>query len=121
MQMCDNHWAKLRQGIKDRGLDGFVSRDGEAAIARMAQEVEGRTAHPPDPLMSAHNMIVNHAMETFGLELMVGEKCPVCEFVEHIGPPPPELGFADNEAYMTDGPLDQVLLMFVNEGWIPSS
>lgn len=73
--------------------------------------------------MSANNMIFRRCLDVFGLDLMDGEKCPVCEFAAHVEPPPTELQarYPDNEAYLLDGPLDFLLSEFVERGWVPST
>lgn len=83
----------LRHAIQARGLGDFVAGSGEEAIKMMERDVE---KGPPkkrsdyDPLMSAHWMIVNNAMDMLGiigmnpLSLMAHDperpemNCPIC-------------------------------------------
>jgi hypothetical protein len=84
MKFCQPHWDALRAAIEARGLGGLVAANGRDAHARMVAELKG-TDEPADfdPLMSAHWMIVNRALEMGGLYLMTGDYCPICEVLKH--------------------------------------
>lgn len=76
MRMCQEHWDKLKEALRERGLMGLVPQGGEAAAKLLS---EGR----PDPLMAAHNAIVGNAMDAFGIAIMMpnedgSERCPLC-------------------------------------------
>lgn len=75
MKFCATHWTALREAISSRGLDGFISKNGEEAAKRMA---EGTF----DPLLAAHNAIVSQAVRVAGLGIMVNEGCPICSLNE---------------------------------------
>lgn len=76
MQLCDDHWDKLKIALKERGLDKYVSENATKAIDAVK---EGR----PDPLAAATFAIYGNAMEIGGLAVMTPEedgssKCPIC-------------------------------------------
>lgn len=90
MKFCQPHWDALRGEIERRGLSRLVAKGGTAAAERMAREIEG-TAGPDDfdPLMAAHNLILNNAMDVCKragaspLVLMMpnedgSDRCPLC-------------------------------------------
>lgn len=74
MQFCKSHWDQLRHAIQARGLADFVSSNGEEAAKRLERELEGKepTFKTYDPLMAAHWMIANNALN----------------FMNHIGADP---------------------------------
>lgn len=79
MKFCDEHWARLKAAIEERGLGGLVSKTGEEAARRFMSE----DAKAFDPLMYSHNAIVSNAVGVVGLVLMVAnedgsDKCPIC-------------------------------------------
>lgn len=85
MQFCDKHWETLKTEIKERGLWGLVPTSGEQAIARMKSELDQGelTASNFDPLMYAHNAIVNNVMDLIGLQVLLpnedgSDRCPLC-------------------------------------------
>lgn len=85
MRFCSEHWGALRAVIAREGVGHLVGKDGRQAIRAMVREIEG-TAGPDDfdPLMAAHNAIVNRVIdEVTGVDLFfVGEdgveRCPIC-------------------------------------------
>lgn len=64
MQFCQNHWDLLKKAIAARGLNDLVSASGQEALKRSVDQLEGvpDTKENFDPLMGAHNMILNNAM-----------------------------------------------------------
>lgn len=92
MKFCAPHWDSLTQAIKSRGLGDFVSATAEESFQRMKGSLGGKpeSLKTFDPLMAAHNMIVNNAMRfasEFGgnpLALLFGDpehpehECPIC-------------------------------------------
>jgi len=92
MKFCMNHWSKLREAIKVRGLSEFVAIDGKEAATQMMEELKGaaKTRKNFDPLMAAHWAIANNAMEVLGKMgqnplIMLAEnpehpewECPIC-------------------------------------------
>lgn len=85
MKMCKDHWERLKQAIDDRGLSGFISSDGGAAVKSMVSQAdEGITVDNFDPLMGAHNAILMTTIEVVGLAVMAtdgpddGHWCPLC-------------------------------------------
>ena len=118
MKICPDHWTKLREAVKARGLWQYVAKDGHAAMQNIVLELEGREREAYfDPLMHAHNMIWSAALERCGLALMMGDKCPVCEGIAF------NLALPDNtytpdaeEHYWIDGPADAVLAICTEKG-----
>lgn len=87
MKLCDDHWAKLRAAIDERGLSGFISSDGEAATKILAEQLTNPDAPATvdnfDPLMNANMAIWSNTMGTLGPNAMYlmteGEPDPVDE------------------------------------------
>ena len=84
MKYCHPHWDELRQAILDAGLGHLIAANGREALARTVAELKGKaTVADFDPLMVAHNMVMERATQYFGLALFTpnedgSEKCPVC-------------------------------------------
>ncbi len=72
MRFCDSHWKELKEAIHARGLGHLIAEGGADLKAKL-------TAKTFEPLIAAHNGLVEIALGVFGLALMQGEKCPVCE------------------------------------------
>ncbi len=72
MRICQPHWKDLKQAIADRGLYKFVAGSGEEVVEKM--EAGGF-----DPLMHANIAITAAAVKDAGPEILVGDKCPLCE------------------------------------------
>src|SRR5258708_3288674 len=85
MRICDPHWNQLKTAIDERGLSGFVSKDGEAAVkifVATASGAEGKDVF--DPLLQANLAIWGNALEAFGPEIMSeGAPCPLCALDNH--------------------------------------
>lgn len=66
MNICQDHWDRLREAIKDRGLDHLVAPDGEIAVAQVKAELEAGEQTPTsyDPLMGAYWAIASNAGQT---------------------------------------------------------
>lgn len=63
MKFCQDHWDRLRAAITARGLDELVAADGAQAARRLAAELDaGPSLTNFDPLMGAHNAILNNAL-----------------------------------------------------------
>lgn len=92
MKFCQPHWDRLRHAIQARGLSDLIAKDGAEAAQQMRDDIEGKpkTLDTFDPLMAAHWMIVNNAMEMIKgvggnpLALMCQDsehpelECPIC-------------------------------------------
>ena len=85
MRMCRPHWDALRQGVKDRGIWHLVASNGAEAAENMQRELAGDQDAAFDPLMAANWSLFSAAIECGGLEMMVGEHCPLCEADAHGG------------------------------------
>lgn len=84
MKFCMPHWNALREAIRSRKMWVLVAPNGLAASRRIQDELDGvETDATYDPLMAAHWMISNKALEYGGLYLMTGDYCPLCEVAVH--------------------------------------
>lgn len=115
MQICKEHWEKLRAAIEKRGLSHLVANSGEQAFENIISELSGENA-PHDPLMSCNWMIHGQALERGGLYLM-GQKedgtayCPICEAISHG---------AGDEKFWIDGPAEAELTFCREQGLVPN-
>lgn len=82
MRICMTHWNILKDLIDKEGLSKFIAKDGKEAMNNAMSELKGEPTHP-DPLMMCNNMLWSRSLETFGLEMMAGDKCPVCHANEN--------------------------------------
>jgi hypothetical protein len=85
MKICDSHWQQLRQAIDERGLMGFVAKDGDHAAQNMVAQLQGTdTKENFDPLMSATFAIWGNSIEMWGLEIVQPDApCPLCLLDDH--------------------------------------
>ena len=89
MRFCDTHWEEIRHEIETRGLNQFIAKSGEEALARTVAELkDGYSKATFEPLMYAHNAIVANAMEIFGMEIMEdnadgSSRCPLCHVISN--------------------------------------
>lgn len=80
MKFCDCHWAALKEAVKVRGMWGLVAKDGTAVMERIKEEIAGNASDDNfDPLAAATWAIYGRAIELGGLNMMMGELCPLCE------------------------------------------
>jgi hypothetical protein len=83
MRFCQAHWEKMREAVRERGLEAYVASGEEEAARRTTTALldpdNERAAF--DPLLEAHWAIVNNLMQMtpLGLSLMMGDGCPLCE------------------------------------------
>lgn len=113
MKMCQPHWDKIRDRIKDLGLDHLGAQNAEQAHADMVAQAKGEET-ALDPLMTAHNMILSRALEEGGLYIMGLKEdgshyCPICEAVAH----------GQDEKFWIEGPTNAVLKMAQDDGLVP--
>lgn len=86
--MCADHWEKLKDAIKARGIYHLV-KDAKGVHAEVVEAVEkGENTSTPDPLFAAHNMIVSNCLNVAGLEIMQpnadgSERCPLCYLLKN--------------------------------------
>lgn len=117
MRMCQQHWDALRSAIEARGLGHLIAANGGEAVMRMKAELHGKSDLDDfDPLMAAHNLIGERSVHVFGLWIMQGALCPVCELLKVTPPPPAGHRYATNELYFIDGPADSVLAFCEEHG-----
>lgn len=89
MKFCEAHWQRLRDAIKDRGLDGLVSKDGKEAAAKTVAELEGGPSKSTfDPLLGAHNAILSNTLRVVGLVILGADEkgehyCPICYLTQN--------------------------------------
>jgi hypothetical protein len=118
MKFCKEHWQLCRDAVDERGMSPLVAADGEEAMERTVEELQGGKAKF-DPLMSLHWHWTNSALRNGGLYLMgqnetgenEGHYCPVCEFAKHMA------GFDAKSAI--GGIADQMAEHCRAEGLIP--
>jgi len=82
MKWCQAHWTELRESIYAHGLGHLVSKDGAAAAAHMADELNvgnARDVEGFDPLLRTWSMINMRALE-MGASLA---GCPLCYVQTH--------------------------------------
>ncbi len=100
LRICQKHWDALKAAIKKRGLDHTIAQSGEAAVARLKEEAEGkRDPQTFDALMACNNMIFAEALKRAGMSVFAGEepKCPICEALQQA------------ELFWIEGPADAAL------------
>lgn len=79
MNWCKPHWDRLREIIKDKGLDKFGAQNAEEAHANMKSQIEGGE-EPFDPLMGSWTRINCRMLESPGCNGRILE-CPLCILV----------------------------------------
>jgi hypothetical protein len=84
-QVCEEHWATLREAIEERGLSEFISDDGAKAARRTAEQIEkgAVTIKTFDPLLGAWGAIMGNAVSVGGIAVMYpnedgSDRCPLC-------------------------------------------
>lgn len=123
MKICADHWAKVREAIKARGLDHLGAKSGQEAMADAVTQLQGGETQY-DPLMDCNNMIWGRGLELGGLYLM-GQKedgseyCPICEALAHMEPALGETK-EQQERYWIDGPADAALKCAREKGLVPN-
>lgn len=113
MQICKEHWEKLRAALATRGLDHLGAKSGEQAVADMNADLEG-DERAYDPLMGCNWMITSRALSIGGLYLLGTKEdgsqyCPVCEAVA---------GGVEEKDWI-DGPADAALAHCREAGLVP--
>lgn len=84
MNMCKEHWDKLRESIDTRGLGKFVANNGQELTEHTVRELKGEnTVMDFEPLMGSAMCLSRLAMSIGGLALMTPNEdgkmpCPVC-------------------------------------------
>ncbi len=62
----------LKDAVEERGLSKYVAKDGVEAARRL---VVGEF----DPLMGAHNRILENVVQMMGSAVLLTSGCPLCE------------------------------------------
>lgn len=117
MQICPDHYEKLKAAIEARGLTRLIAKDAQTSFDAAVREIQGEPAEPGDydPLAACCWMIMGRALEMAGLYLMTGDLCPVCEAMKHTAHWPRNAqetepaGEAWVEKHWIDGPADAAL------------
>lgn len=84
MNMCKEHWGKLREAIDARGLGNFVANNGQELTEHTIRDLKGEnTVMDFEPLMGSAICLSRLAMGIGGLALMTPNEdgimpCPVC-------------------------------------------
>lgn len=89
MKFCQDHWDRLRAAITDRGLDDLIAKGGVRAARNLKSEIEaGPSMANFDPLMGAHNAILNNALDNMppgaAMAMLTSpddapeQSCPLC-------------------------------------------
>ena len=82
MKICTDHWTQLKTAIDERGLGGFVSKDGEEAIKKITASYGDRDTF--DPLIQANFAIWGNALQAFGGDITKDDApCPLCALDNH--------------------------------------
>lgn len=112
MKMCQDHWDKLREAIRERGLYEFVAKSGDVASEKMKAELESTAdeTKPYDPLASANWGIATQAVEQGATYIMFGDYCPLCEVETHAG--------SSSSQDWINGCTDAILNDFRENGWV---
>jgi len=93
MKFCQPHWDQLREELKKQGLYFMVSKSGEEVVNRFVKEGDGQ-AVAPDPLMEAHNMILQRGLQFLphiigsNPDDTEGHYCALCEANKYLPPHP---------------------------------
>jgi hypothetical protein len=112
LKFCDDHWEKLRQAVKDRGLWHLVARSGQEATERVKDELGNKETDATwDPLMACHWAVNGNALKMGGLYLLQGDLCQICEAIKH--------GCGD-ESLWINRPADDALAYAKEHGLIPT-
>lgn len=88
MKLCDECWKRLKAAIDARGLSGRIrSAEQHVEEIRMSLEQGFPADVPLDPLMVAHNMILQQALYYLGLEALFLQPdgthvCPICALTQ---------------------------------------
>lgn len=119
MQFCKDHWEKLREAIKARNLWQFVAKSGEELVGRYKKE-ENNEVTIPDPLMTAHNMILSRAARKSPYILFLKEDgshwCPLCDVRDKEGYIGKHKGTLDIN--WIEGCCDDIKEHYIADGWL---
>jgi hypothetical protein len=90
MKICKQHWQDLRAAIAERGLDRFVSSNGEEAMRKVQLQLQPGESELAkfDPLLNANFAIWNNALSAGGPYMLASKPdgtsyCPLCEVESH--------------------------------------
>lgn len=86
MKFCDNHWSRLRESIEKYGLTGLIAENGEQLAESIMRGSRGEnTVVDFDPLMGAHNMLLQLSTNFVGSSILLSpeHKCPACELEKY--------------------------------------
>jgi hypothetical protein len=84
MKICTNHWTELKTAIDERGLSGFIAKNGEEAIKVLTASLSESKLDAFDPLIQANIAIWGNALEAFGQDILKPDApCPLCALDNH--------------------------------------
>lgn len=121
MKFCQSHWDQLRNGLKDRGMFHLVAKSGQELFNRFKKEENNQTT-VPDPLMEAHNMIIQRSLQYMPHIIMNNEHdpeghfCALCEAVKYM-PLHPETKLPCDQSWIITL-LDYLKTEYTKEGWL---
>lgn len=128
MKMCQKHWDRLIELIKERGMWSLVGGP-ETARAELQAAIDGDPEREFDPLLRANSMVMSQALSMGGLYLMSAkpdgsEYCPICEAVTHMSQVPlqpggPPAGEQWVENHWTVGVVDSIQQLLRERGVLP--
>jgi hypothetical protein len=87
IKMCMDHWNELKTAIKAAGMWDMVASDGSEAVNKFVESVDKPTIENFDPLITAHNLILQQALRVCGgaiLESDDGGTCPLCAAADEV-------------------------------------
>lgn len=105
MQLCDDHFKKLKEKIKFLGMEHLIATDEDEIADRVGKELSGQEMEVFDPVIACQGMIFQQALHYGGPSLLHpkpdgSEVCPICEALNHKRP---ELSVSEAEEMWIGG------------------
>jgi hypothetical protein len=80
MNICQEHWDRLRAAVEARGMSHLVARSGQEAAANTVEQMEeGVSPDNWDPLMAAFVALGSKGLERCGMAAFAPGFCFLCE------------------------------------------
>lgn len=121
MKFCQSHWDKIRDGLKDRSMFHLVAKSSQELFGRFEKE-ENKQLSVPDPLMEAHNMILQRSLQFLphiigkNEDAADGHFCCLCEAAKYLSPHP-ETKLPCDESWIVTL-LDYLKKEYITKGWL---